>query len=204
MNTEAAIIILGGGLVKNENGHWRTANFNEGDYAGITGDYLRVEAGAYYLQNNPQSLVIASGGYSQFKEDEGAPTLAQVIADELRSLGVPPERIILEDRSISTYTQLLEVAKILRDRGINEATIISNEYHLPRIREFIDQRPELREMFKGVDINIESAEKIVLESDPRRWEKEIKDAYSSPDMQHRIAMEEKGVEDMRKSNYKFR
>jgi len=140
----------------------------------------------------------------QNEKISGAPTLASILAEELQALGVPPENIIREERSGSTHQQLIEVAKILRDKGIESAGIISNDFHLPRIEEFIKNDPELRQLFKGREIIIMSAEKIALAHDRERWEKEIKAAYESEAMRRRIELEERGVTDIRQGRYKFR
>ena len=62
-NTKA-IIILGGSIIKDEHtGKWRTTYFDEqGDNYGALGDHLRVEAAVYLFKNNPNTLIIASGG----------------------------------------------------------------------------------------------------------------------------------------------
>ena len=39
-----AIAVLGGNLVKDQSGKWRTTNFEEGDIFGALGDRLRVVA----------------------------------------------------------------------------------------------------------------------------------------------------------------
>jgi len=204
MSEAQALIVLGGGLIKDKSGHWRTAAFNEGDKMGITGDRLRVVAAAYAYHDDPRQVIIAAGGYGRHHVYQNAPTLASILAEELQALGVPEEKIIREEHSVSTYTQLLEAAKILQARRIGAATVISNEYHLPRMAAFVACAPELKRWLSEKKIRFAAAEKIALAHDRERWEAEIKTAYASAGMRQRQALEAKGVADMRAGRYQFR
>ena len=203
MFNAGAIIILSGGLVKDESGRWRTANYDEGDNFGVTGDRIRIVASAFTFNDNPEQIVIVSGGYGQYEKSAAVPTLASVMAEELQALGVPKENIIQEANSGTTYQQLLAVAKILAERKIKTARLVSNDYHLPRIAEFIETGGELKKILKGIEIKLLSAEKIVLKQDPEYWELEIKKAYASDGMKKRIEMEKQGVSDIRAGRYKY-
>lgn len=74
----------------------------------------RIEAAAEYLRRNPNTIVIASGGKGS-DEDRSE---AQCIYEQLVSLGIEPERILLEDQSTSTEENMRFSAELIqRNRG---------------------------------------------------------------------------------------
>jgi len=202
------IVVLSGGAIKDEKtGKWRTAKFNEkGDNFGVQGDYLRTIAGSYLYKAKPNSILIASGGWGQLKDIPEAPTLATILKSELIELGVPAGKILTEEKSGATYQQLSELQKIAVKKGIKNIIIISNRYHLPRLRAMIEYGPGLnifKRMFDGSDIKLKSAEDILIKYKPEKWEKIINKAYKSKDIIARIELEKKGIEQIKKGTYSF-
>jgi len=195
-----AIIILGGGL-KKDKGKWRTTNFDEGDNFGAQGDSLRVAAGYYLCKSDQDLLLIVSGGQGQYENIPDAPTIAGVIESELLNFGALKENIIKEETAYNTWQQLQETKKIIQREKCNKANIISNKYHLPRIKAMINKDRELKKMFSSGLINLQSAEEVCLKYDKKRWQKAIKDVYNSEAMQERIKLEEKGVRDIKAGKY---
>ncbi len=204
-----AVVILGGGLKKDKTG-WRTTNFNEGDNFGALGDRLRVEAGYLsYVDNckfNADLLILTSGGKGQLKNIAGAPTIASVLKKELLGLGVPPGAIITEEKSGNSYQQLKELAAIISSSGWNQVAIISNRYHLPRVRAMIESFRDLdllkTLLFDG-NLKLLSAEEVLIDKEPKKWRDSIAATYQSQSMKERIALEQKGVEQIKAGSYKF-
>lgn len=91
--------------------------------------YNRISAAAEYLLANPDTVAIASGGQGSDEET----TEAAFIADGLVALGVPRERILLEDASTSTSENLRFSALLIPE---SDATIglVSNDFHIFRAR----------------------------------------------------------------------
>jgi len=197
---KSAIVILGGGLVKDKHGKWHTTNFDEKDKFGALGDRFRVKAGSYLYKKNTNQFIIVLGGKGQFKNIKNIPLISEIIKKELEELGVPPKNIIIETRSGNTFEQLQELKKIIKKQQLEEAVVISNEYHLPRIQVMIDQDKELKNSAK---IKLQSAEEIVTRYEPEQAEK-IEFVYSSKSMQERIVLEQKGVQDIKDGKYKFK
>ncbi|MFH0923775.1 MAG: YdcF family protein [Candidatus Falkowbacteria bacterium] len=197
-----AIIIIGGGLVK-EKGKWRTTNFNEGDNFAVQGDRLRVAAADYIFKNNPEQILIALGGKGQYENIPNVPTVAEVIKRELVEIGVPVEKIIKEDQSGNTWQQLQELKKIIVGKKLENVIIISNEYHLPRIKAMVEKDLELNKMLDAAKIKLQSAEEIIIEHEPDQ-KKKIESVYKSKAMRERIALEQKGVIDIKKGRYKLK
>ena len=205
-NNKKAIVILGGGLIK-EVGKWRTTNFDEGDKFGALGDRLRVIAGSYLYQDNPEQIVIASGGRGQVKIGSGEPATATVIKKELEELNVPADKIVKATKSKNTCTELIELQRIVKEKKIKAIIIISNKYHLPRLKAMVEYCSELSGLKRRLVVSelvFKSAEEIVIKHDVKIWQKIIAKAYNSQAMKERIKLEKKGVEDIKAGRYKFK
>jgi len=200
MNTY--LIILGGGLVKEKDDSFRTQRAgDEGDAFGLVLDRFRVEAGAILFKKNPGSSVIASGDRGQYKgRKDDYPTLASVLKKELSELGVPAGSIIMEEKSGTTYGQLLESRKLIPRAG-GWVSIVSNEWHFLRIEAMLTHAPELKE-FKNCSVELVPAEHILL--DEGIHEPEIVAMRGSEEIQKRILLERKGVADIIAGRYEFK
>lgn len=87
----------------------------------------RIEAAAQYLKKSPQTIAIVSGGQGP-GEDE---TEAEIMKQELISLGIEETRILKEDQSTSTYENI-EFSKPLLSKKNNRTVVVTNDYHLYR------------------------------------------------------------------------
>src|SRR3989338_10511583 len=201
--SEKIIVILGGGLKKEKNGLWRTTRFTEGDNFGVSGDYIRIYAAYYLVRKLKDYLIIAVGGRGQLKKIKGAPAVSQVLKKELIALGLPKNKILTETKSGKTSSQLWELAKILKQKKIKEITLISNGYHLPRIKTMIKYLPKLNQFYQKIKIKFVAAEKVILAADKRKWQSVIKTAYQSQALKDRIKLEKQGIKDLTMGRYKF-
>src|SRR3989344_986798 len=94
------IFILGGLLRKNRDGSYRTGRFN----------YVRVLAGYYIykkLSKNNKAMLIVSGGKGIYKDIPGVPPVSKVMKNELVELGLPKKEILEENKTPSTYPELV-------------------------------------------------------------------------------------------------
>ncbi len=64
----------------------------------------------------------------------------------------------------------------------------------------IEQDEEFKGMMDNIRIETQSAEKILIEHEPK-WEQKIKIAYSSDAMKERVTLEQKGVQDTKEGKY---
>lgn len=87
----------------------------------------RIRAAAEYLDNNPETVCIASGGQGA---DEGI-SEAQCIAENLVLWGIAPERIMLEDKSTDTLSNL-ENSLAMMPEGTMSIGIVTNDFHIFR------------------------------------------------------------------------
>ncbi|MCL2574651.1 MAG: YdcF family protein [Defluviitaleaceae bacterium] len=119
---EDVVIVLGAGL-----------------HNGEVGDHLalRLNTALSYLSYNPQAMVIVCGGLGT-----GQPhTEAYAMARYLTTRGIPPERILLEDRSTNTYENLAFAKEILAAHfpyGFT-AALVTNDFHIFRAAQLANQ-----------------------------------------------------------------
>lgn len=93
----------------------------------------RLESAYDWLQENPQGIAILSGGQG----DGEWISEAQCMYDWLTAKGIAPERLILEDQAASSYENIAFSLELLEAHGgvpNGRVAIVSNEYHLCRIR----------------------------------------------------------------------
>jgi uncharacterized SAM-binding protein YcdF (DUF218 family)/glycosyltransferase involved in cell wall biosynthesis len=70
-------------------------------------------------------MVFVSGYVFAFRE-------AEIMRDLARSLGVPDSAIVLETDAANTYEGIVNVHRILRDRGWTRVLLVSSPYHMRR------------------------------------------------------------------------
>lgn len=191
-----AIVILGGGLIKNKRGQWHSTGFKGPVFA----SHLRVLAGYYLFKKKPDSLIIASGGKGYLKKIRDAPTVAQIMKRELVAMGIPSKSILEEKRSDNTHQQLQGIKKILPFHKINKISIVTNWYHLGRTRAFISQDTAMNKLLKYNKIKLEAAESIVQKHEPGLKNK-IKMLYQSNKMKTVIILERTGIRQIKNGTY---
>lgn len=86
----------------------------------------RIDAAYAYLCENPGADCIVSGGQGDGEDISEAECMAR----ELIARGIDPERLHLEDRSVSTRENLAFSKEILAQQGMRpEIALITNEFH---------------------------------------------------------------------------
>lgn len=87
----------------------------------------RLDAALAYLKENPETLVVVSGGQGS---DEPVSEAAGM-AGYLEAAGIEPERILQEDASTDT-NENLEFSAALFDRAEARVVIVTNNFHVYR------------------------------------------------------------------------
>ena len=146
-------------------------------------------------------MLIASGGKGQYKDIPDCPTISEVIRKELIILGVPESKIMEDNESGNTHQQLKFIKSFVKSRGMDRVGIVSNEWHLPRIEAMMQHSPYLEGLTRHVELI--SGEKVALQHDSANWHTVINSANKSEGMQRRMAIEQKGIEDIKKGKYNF-
>lgn len=91
----------------------------------------RINATKDYLDNNPDTLSILSG--AKCKKDYMVE--AQCMYDELIALEISPDRLIIEDKSQSTYENILFSNRIIEEyKKEKNLAIITDPFHQLRAR----------------------------------------------------------------------
>ena len=104
---------------------------------GWVGQVLDVPAqriiGAYALHRRTGWPVVTSGG----EVYRGDGREAVVMRDILVSLGMAPDKIILEDRSLNTTENAIFSAEIMKQRGLSRPVLVTSAFHMARsVEEF--------------------------------------------------------------------
>lgn len=87
----------------------------------------RLDAAVPYLQTNPQTVVIVTGGQGPDEiEPEGV-----VMGRYLESKGIDANRIIVESTSTTTVENIQNAAKL---HDISTAIVVSNDFHIYRAK----------------------------------------------------------------------
>lgn len=97
--------------------------------------YQRMVTSIEYIHDNPQSKIIVSGG----KGPGESISEAKAMKDFLVKHGIDESRIIMEDKSKSTYQNLYNTKKILefaQNRDINDLNlcVVSSNFHIARVK----------------------------------------------------------------------
>ncbi len=194
-STEVYLVL--GGTARKGGDRWCTTLF---EHKGDLGDRLRVTAAAMlYHAKSIKPVVVVLGGRGTLPPE--APTVAKIIEEELVSLGVLKEYVVREEKSRNTFEQLYNSLPFLSDSGT--MTLISNRYHLPRIRAFIHNRAELvplKQLLLTKRLMLVGAETIVGKKDASLTA-QIKDWYRSSRVSEIIKSEEKGVKEIKRGLY---
>lgn len=111
--SEPVILILGSGL--------------DGDQPGQVLQ-RRLDAGAAAWQQNPDAVILVSGG----KGSDEKVSEAQAMQSYLLAAGVPSDKIWLEDQSTSTEENMLFSKELLAQHGFDTDTpivVVTNAFH---------------------------------------------------------------------------
>ena len=197
------ICILGGFAKKDPAGIWHTADQYEGyNQFGTNGHRIRILAGNYLHQQYPDAVIIVSGGKGKLKDHPDMPPVSRIMKEELEELGVPARSIREENKSGNTYEQLVNITKLRKQDNSGNLFIVTNTYHLPRVQAFLDHRSELQRDFRKINFCLVSADDTVSRYDAK-LKRIIKKTYACPEMKVHIALEQKGIEDIKSGKYKL-
>ena len=117
---EKAVIVLGAGLRKD-----------------VPSDLLRrrLDKAYEYYTKNPDAWMVVTGGQGSGETIPEGVAMAHYLTEK----GVPPEKIITEDKSTSTEENLLFAANLLKEKGIStddSVVVVSNAFHCYRARQY--------------------------------------------------------------------
>lgn len=113
--TEQTVIVLGCGL--------------RGERVSV-GLAKRLNKAAEYHKENPDAMIIVSGGQGPQEDISEALAMKRYLVDK----GIPDEKIIMEDKSTSTITNFRNSRTIMEEKGMDLSSVVfvTNAYHVYR------------------------------------------------------------------------
>ena len=101
--------------------------------------YARIKAASEYLKDNPESIVITTGG----KGSNEPIAEGQAAYTYLVNMGIPEDRILIEDKSTNTFENIKNSKKIIEEAGDDPSeckiVIVSSTFHLFRASYIADK-----------------------------------------------------------------
>ncbi len=96
---------------------------------GVPGPALkrRINHGVRVLNERKVAYLVVSGGVSG-----PPPAEAEVMRALALDLGVPDERIVVEDRAANTFENAVYSGRIIRERGWRQVVLVTDGFHMPR------------------------------------------------------------------------
>ena len=95
----------------------------------------RLESAAKYLEQNPDTIVIVSGGQGGNEPISEAAGMRQYLVD----IGISGERILMEDRSTNTMENLVFSSNLL-DKQNDRVVIVTNNFHMFRALQIAEKQ----------------------------------------------------------------
>jgi len=198
MNPDAIIILSAGFIAEKDEKLgktiYRSTTYEEGDAFGTLGGYARVQAAVELAKKYSKAFLVTTG-----KEGPQGMSAAKIQASELEVLSVSSDRIILEEQSVNTKTQIEEALRIAEDYTWKEIVFITNKYHIKRVQLFVEHYKKNL----ACKITYQDAESVLAKSDPL-FMKEFKKIQNAQAYRVRLESEKRGIEAIRKGIYKPR
>ncbi len=196
---------------------YKPGSFADVDWNGyMTGGKARALAVAELAEHFPEAVVAVNSNTFNVRSPE-APTDAEVMAGYLERKGVDPERILSQDRSTTTFTELIELVKYIAKEGWEHSIVVAGETQRPRAEEMLRQietlqdpagawkDPEFRAALKKLKeiqpkITFVNAEDVLPIRDVR-YGKLIDAARQTETWKKREKLDQGAVEDLRAGRY---
>lgn len=92
----------------------------------------RMEKAVELFTAGHVSSIMTTGGKGMWKK--AAPSMGEVARSYLAERGIDAGRILVEDQSINTLQNALYALRLMRERDLNSAVVITSVDHMPRAR----------------------------------------------------------------------
>lgn len=136
-----SVFILSGGIKPEsvardnpEDDGYRSLAYSDTDGGGlISGGKARVIAGAEIAKHFPEITIVTTS-----VEKSGDLSHASVMKEELMHRGVEEERILMEEQSTNTVSELTEMLLLAIENGWKKIGLVTSEYHIPRVSRMLE------------------------------------------------------------------
>ncbi len=199
-----AIFVLGMNIVRDGQSYRPTTYHDYDQYGMLAGEMNILAATLLCKQGITNTFVFCTGTSEKTKARYGSdvPTEAKVYSqdflDRISVTARPAPAIILEERSVNSYTNLWESIALMKKHGWQRPAILVVRYHIPRVQALWKL---LSEKVTVPDVDFLVAEDIVTAAKPGIYDKMIDTAYSSPQGLKRLASEAQGFNDLQSGRY---
>jgi hypothetical protein len=200
-----ALIILGSNIKRDGDG-FRPVTYDDCDTFGMLAGEIRIIAAVILYEENVANIFVFSTGTSEKTKEILGPNVpseatvySQDFLSRIRSSNRPPPAVILEDRSVNTYSNLTECIAIIRRNRWKHVAIMSARYHMARVQVLWELAREKHPV--ATTAVFVAAEDVVTQYRPGIYEDMIQAAYGSPQGRRRLRNEAQGVQDLRDGRY---
>jgi hypothetical protein len=217
--TPDAFYLLSRGIVEVEGcpGEYKSGGYEDLDvHQLLSGGSAVSSAGATLHHYFPEVFIVAN---SKLPENIEPVSNARVFQKELIEQGVNPEKIILQENSYSTFTEIGELVKLIVNKSLKHVVVITNEFHIKRAKVLLDRIDLLKDL-NGYwqEESFQTALKKFKESQPepkisfvsaedilslynQDYTEMIEKLKKSKEWEKRVASEERGIADILKGTY---
>lgn len=186
-----AIVVPTGGTKRDKDGNYHSTSYDDGDAFGTLGGYVRVEAAAELARMYPETMVVTTG---KGAGDGISPSHAMVMENELVALGIESKRVIREEDSTTTRSNIEQALKIANKYKWSSIIFVSNEYHLPRLRAMLEI------LGLAIKIDFVAAEDVISKIRPE-FGKIFKNIKITPAYKRRLESEARGIQALNSGEY---
>lgn len=200
-----AVIVLGMNIRKIEAGYRPTTYHDYDEFGMLAGEMNIIAASLLFEQQQASTFVFSTGTSQKTKAAFGpdAPTEASVYSQDFlkRISGTkhPRPTIILEDRSVNTYSNLTECIDIIASEGWRNIAIMSARYHIPRVEMLWQLATKSNPVATRARFLV--AEDVISANLPGIYDEMITAAYHSAEGKKRLQSEAQGLQDMKDGKY---
>lgn len=195
---------------------YKPGSYQDVDWKGyMTGGKGRAIAVVELSKRFPDATVAVNSNTFNVHDSE-APTDAGVMTEYIERQGVPVENIIQQDRSTTTFTELVELVKYITRYRWKHTVVVAGETQKARAEEMFRQIETLRYDPVSNDPEFRTALKEIKDIDPRvtfvsaedvlplrhkLFGLLIADARETDVWKRREASDRQAVEDLKTGNY---
>ncbi len=200
-----AVIVLGSNIKRAGDGYV-PVTYDDYDIFGMLAGEIRIIAAVLLFEDNLADTFVFSTGVSEKTRATLGPDVpaeaavySQDFLSRASSSGRRAPTVILEDRSVNTYTNLMECIAIIRGHQWEHVGIMSARYHMPRVQALWELAKEKHPV--NASTSFLAAEDIVTHYMPGVYDDMITAAYRSPQGLKRLENEALGVQAIKDGRY---
>lgn len=189
-----------------------SSDFNDEDSFGVLGGKDRIVATATLAKIFPKATLVTTS--RRLLSDSQSPSHAQVVAQELIDEGINQSRIVKEEKSFNSVTQIAVMLELVLKKNWRKIVAISSDYQIPRLEaiysnleKLLGLDPQTLQNFR--QISSENRQIVFVSADnilnfyPSLQSFSSWPYHHSTAYQKRVESEQKGVQDILAGRYRI-